>query len=114
VPALSDLASSDSDGVVLSTVEKLDRLAGLLIVSAKMADNARLESLRRAVAVSAKSPDFVEQAEALGAAIHFTDGVTLARELEPIVNPASGVGAKMRAAIECGQKKSETGQATCK
>jgi tripartite-type tricarboxylate transporter receptor subunit TctC len=114
VPALSDLVTPDSDGIVLSTVEKLDRLAGLLIASGKMADKARLESLRRAVAVAAKSPDFVEQAEALGAAVKFTDGVTLARELEPIVNPASGVGAKMRAAIACGQKKSETGQATCK
>lgn len=113
VPALSDLVTPDSDGVVLSTIEKLDRLAGLLIVSAKMADSARLESLRRAVAVAAKSSDFVEQAEALGAAVKFTDGVTLARDLEPIVNPASGVGTKLRAAIACGQKKSDTGQATC-
>ena len=113
VPSLSDLVTSDSDGVVLSTIEKLDRQAGLLIAS-KMTDGARLAALRRAVAVAAKSPDFVEQAEALGAAVKFTDGVTLARDLEPIVNPASGVAAKMRAAIECGQKKSETGQATCK
>ena len=114
VPSLSDLVTSDSDSVVLSTMEKLDRLGGLLIASSKITDGALLAALRRAVAAAAKSPEFLKQAETLGSAIDFTDGAELAHEFEPIVNPASGVAAKMRAAIECGQKKSETGQATCK
>jgi hypothetical protein len=113
IPALADYAAPGSDPVVLSTVESLDRLGGLLIASAKMTDNSRLELLRRAVAKAAQSPDFVTEAERNGAAIKFTDGVALAQGLQPIVDPAKGVGEKMRAAIECGRKKSETGLARC-
>lgn len=113
VPALADYVIPGSDPVVLSTVESLDRQGGLLIAAAKMTDNSRLELLRRAVAKAAQSPDFVTEAEKNGAAIKFTDGVALAQGLKPIVDPATGVGEKMRAAVECGRKKSETGLARC-
>jgi hypothetical protein len=113
IPALADYVVPGSDPVVLSAIESLDRLGGLLIASAKMTDNSRLELLRRAVAKAAQSPDYLAEAEKYGAAIKFTDGVALAQGLQPVVDPATGVAEKLRAAIDCGRKKSETGLARC-
>jgi len=114
IPALSDIALPNTDREVLSAIETIDRIGAVILVAAKMPDGETETQIGSAISNAVDDEDFRAMAVRLNAKVSFTPGVEFTEILTKILSESGGVPAKLRDAIECGQRKSDGDAKSCK
>jgi tripartite-type tricarboxylate transporter receptor subunit TctC len=114
VPAISDFALPTSDKDVLKAIETLDRVGAAIIIAASLPDSKTESEVQAAFAKAVNDEEFNSMAAKLNAHIAFTPGEELTETFGAILMESNGMAEKIRAAIKCGQYKSDNNSGTCK
>jgi tripartite-type tricarboxylate transporter receptor subunit TctC len=113
VPTIGDVVEVDGSKDIVSVLETLDRIGAVMVAAAPNSDPEMLKGLRLAFDKVTSNPDFRTEAAKIYFDISPTQGSELTEELGRIIGPTKDMGEKMRAAFDCGTKKSDTGALTC-
>lgn len=113
VPTIADVVEGNATTDIVYVLETLDRIGGLMVAAAPNSDPELLKGLQVAFDQVTSSADFRDEAAKIYFSIDPKNGDELTEALSRIIGPTSDLGEKMRAAFDCGTKKSETGALTC-
>ena len=113
IPTIADVVEGDGSKDIVWVLETLDKIGGLMVAAAPNSNPEMLQGLRLAFDQVASDPNFRGEAAKIYFDIDPNNGGELTEALSRIIGPTSDMGEKMRAAFDCGTKKSDAGATTC-